>query len=66
MIEEIVVMITLEMVMLIKQVTNTRKTRPAHPSRAITVVVILIEISGSQTIIMGLTGLKVLTTHSHL
>ena len=36
-----------EMVMLINQVTNTRKIQTAHPSRALTVILILIEISGS-------------------
>ena len=32
------------MVMLINQVTNTRKIQTAHPSRALTVILILIEI----------------------
>ena len=43
--------IEVEIVMQITQVTNTRKIQTAHPSRALTVLVILIEISGSQTII---------------
>ena len=41
------VVIEVEMVMLINQVTNTRKIQTAHPSRALTVIVILIEILGS-------------------
>ena len=42
-----VVVIELEIVMMITQVTNTRKIQTAHPSRALTVILILIEISGS-------------------
>ena len=39
-------LIEVEIVMMIK-VTNTRKIQTAHPSRALTVIVILIEILGS-------------------
>ena len=41
------VVIEVEMVMLINQVTNTRKIQTAHPDRALTVILILIEILGS-------------------
>ena len=53
-----VVVIELEIVMMITQVTNTRKIQTAHPSRALTVILILIEISGSSLLQIDLKGCR--------